>query len=343
MSASGHLQKKPQSLRKQRKLKIGELREEYLTDEEIWRIFTVVLSSKSVKSSTYKYALIKSIIENLYQINDQFELNYDQLAYSFTKIYWNLIVHHNLLNQNRGKTAKVVSIIKEEQTKNAIPSELIFDKIDDSLQIKLVSKVKSTMKENVYGALYGDTRGKFYAFEHKQEILRLNPAVHGFMLNYQRLIVNLTNYHIAAMIEELNEVPSINYLLGKVESIAKRSSLRPFEKILVTYFNSECFYCRKSLTGLKRETHVDHFIPWSFVQSDQIWNLVLSCNKCNSLKSDKLPKRSYLENIIERNNELYGKKEDATIMNLMKNYKQKKIIMLYDYSVKNGFDTIWTP
>lgn len=325
------------------KLKVGELREAYLTDEEIWRTFTIVLSSKSVKSSTYKYALIKSIIEGLYQVNDQFELTYDQLAYSFTKIYWNLIVHHQLIHQNRGKTARVVTIIKEEQTKNGIPPEMIFDKIDEALQVKLVSKVKSTMKENVYGALYGDTRGNFYAFDHKQEVLRLNPAVHSFMLNYQRLIVNLTNYHMAKMIEELNDVPSINYLLGKVESIARRSSLRPFEKVLLHYFNAHCFYCNKSLTGIKRETHVDHFIPWSFVQSDNIWNLVLSCNRCNSSKSDKLPERSYLEYIIERNDRLTDKKKDSTITNMMKNYKPKKIIMLYDYSVKNGFDTIWTP
>ncbi|WP_209121145.1 HNH endonuclease [Alkalihalobacillus sp. BA299] len=325
------------------KLKVGELKEFYLTDEEIWRIFTVVLSSKSVKSSTYKYALVKSLIENLYQVNDQFELTYDQLAFSFTKIYWNLIVHHQLIHQNRGKTARVVTIIKEEQTKHSIPSEMIFDKIDETLQVRLVRQVKTTMKENVYGALYGDTRGKFYAFDHKQEVLKLNAAVHSFMLNYQRLIVNLTNYHMATMIEELNEVPSINYLLGKVESIARRSSLRPFEKVLLHYFNADCFYCSKTLTGAKRETHVDHFIPWSFVQSDHIWNLVLSCNKCNSSKSDKLPKRNYLEYIIERNDELNDKKEDATITNLMKNYKHKKIIMLYDYSIKNGFDTVWTP
>ncbi|WP_175639280.1 HNH endonuclease [Metabacillus schmidteae] len=325
------------------KLKIGELKETYLTDEDIWRIYTIVLSSKSVKSSTYKYALIKALIENLYQINEEFELTYDQLAYSFTKIYWNLIVHHNLLNQNRGKTARVVSIIKEEQNKNGIPSEMVFDKIDDSLQVKLVNRVKTTMKENVYGALYGDTRGSFYAFDHKKEVLKLNPSVHAFMLNYQRLIVNLTNYHMAAMIEQLNEVPSINYLLGKVESIAKRSTLKPFEKILLTYFQAECFYCGKKLSDSKRETHVDHFIPWSFVQSDHIWNLVLACHTCNSSKSDKLPTRSYLELIIDRNQALSDKQEDSSIKTLMNNYQSKKIIMLYDYSIKNGFDSIWLP
>lgn len=325
------------------KLKVGELREIYLTDEEIWRGFTIILSSKSVKSSTYKYALIKALIENLYQIDEDFKVTYDQLAYTFTKVYWNLIIHHKLINQNSGKTARVVSFIKEEQSKHSIPSEMIFDKIPDSLQLKLVSKIKATMKINVFGALYGDTRGEFYAFDHKTELLRFNPAFHAFMLNYQRLITNLTNYHMAAMIEQLNEVPSINYLLGKVESIAKRSSLRPFEDILLSHFSAQCFYCNKTLTRQKRETHVDHFIPWSFVQSDHIWNLVLACNKCNSSKSDKLPERSYLEEIIERNEQLIHPIKTDQLNKQMQNYSPKKLIMLYDYSMKNGFDAIWTP
>ncbi|TLS36476.1 HNH endonuclease [Pseudalkalibacillus caeni] len=325
------------------KLKVGELKEDYLTDEEIWRIFTIVLSSKSVKSSTYKYALIKALIENLYQINEHFEVRYDQLAYTFTKIYWNLIVHHNLMNQNRGKRARVVTIIKNEQVKHSIPSQMIFDKLPDSLQLKLLSKVRTTMRENVFGALYGDTRGFFYAFDHKTEILRFNPAVHTFMLNYQRLIIQLTNYHMSAMIEDLNEVPSINYLLGKVESIAKRSSLKPFEKILLSRFEARCFYCNKELAGMKRVIHIDHFIPWSFVQSDNIWNLVLACSKCNSSKSDKLPERDFLEGIKERNIQLYVHGDDRQLDKLMENYKPRKIELLYDYSIKNGFDTIWTP
>jgi len=163
------------------------------------------------------------------------------------------------------------------------------------------------------------------------------------MLNYQKLIVNLTNYHMAAMIEDLNEVPSINYLLAKVESIAKRSSLRHYEKLLLSYFEHTCFYCGKNLSGAKRTIHVDHFIPWSFVQSDHIWNLVLSCSICNSSKSDHIPVRSFLDNIIDRNSELNDKEQGPKIMNLMTNYKQSKIILLYDFSIKNGFDTIWTP
>ncbi|WP_077325326.1 HNH endonuclease [Virgibacillus siamensis] len=322
------------------KLKIGELKEQYMTDEDIWRIFTIVLSPKSVKSSTYKYALIKSLIENLYQINDHYELMYDQLAHGFTKVYWNLVIHHGLEKQNRGpKNARVVTLLKEFQLSNNIPAGFSFDKINDFLQLKIISQVKGVMKENVYGALYGDTKGEFYAFDHKREYFRFQPSVHKFMMKYQRLLIHLTNYHMAKMVEDLNEVPGINYLLGKMERIAKRSTLKPYEKILLNHFERRCFYCGKALSDKKKTTHVDHFIPWSFVQSDQIWNLVLSCNTCNGSKNDKLPERKYLDNIIERNNDL----NEQVGTELMKNYKHNKIILLYDYSIKNGFDIIWSP
>lgn len=324
------------------KLKVGELNEQYMTDEEIWRIFTVVLSSKSVKSATYKYVLMKSIIENLYQINDQYELTYNQLAYSFAKIYWNLVVHHNLVKQSRGpKSARAVTVIQEFQQKHAIPSEFSFDKIRETLQLKLVSSMKSVMKENVFGALYGDTRGQFYAFDHKLEVFRLDPLVHQFMLRYQRLLVNLVNYHMAVMIEDLNENMNINFLLSKVESIAKRGSLKRFEAILLSHFENKCFYCGKRLSERKGNIHVDHFIPWSFVQSDQIWNLVLACRTCNLSKSDKVPQRPFLDIIIDRNEQFYHMPNEST--QLMENYKDKKVILLYDYSIANGFDTLWAP
>ncbi|PKR76809.1 HNH endonuclease [Halalkalibacillus sediminis] len=322
------------------KLKVGELQVDYMTDEEIWRTLTNVLSNKSMKSSTYKFALIKSIIENLYQVNDKYELTYDQLAYGFAKVYWNLVVHHNLVKQNRGqKSAQAVTVMLDFQRTYGIPKEFSFDKINNSLQLKLVSKMKTVMKSNVYGALYGDTKGQFYAFDHKTEHFKVKPSVLEFMRKYQRLIVNLTNHHMAKMIEDLNEVPSINYLLDKVESIAKRSSLKPFEKVLLHHFEASCFYCGKDLSNRNRKTEVDHFIPWSFVQSDQIWNLVLSCRTCNNNKRAKLPHDQYLELIVERNDALKSYESEM----LMKNYHDQKIILLYDYSIKNGFDDIWVP
>lgn len=323
------------------KLRVGELKAPYITNDDVWRLFTIVLTTKSKKSATYKFGLLKAMIENLYQVNDQLELTYDQLAYSFTKIYWNLTIHHKL-QQGTGGSA-VVNKLRDIQQMNHIPSEIPFDKLDSSIQIKATNQVKNVMKTNVFGALYGDTQGAFYAFNHKTEIFKFNNKVLTFMMKYQSLLVDLVNYQMAKMIEQLNEVPHINYLLEKVESIAKRSTLKPFETVLLQHFEQTCFYCRKSLAKENRQTHVDHFIPWSFVQSDQLWNLVLTCATCNSSKSDKLPVQTYLTHIVDRNKTMQNHSHLITNMKDLQNYKEEKLIHLYNYSIQNGYEAIWSP
>ncbi|ADI00157.1 HNH endonuclease [[Bacillus] selenitireducens MLS10] len=325
------------------KLRVGEIREAYLTDEDIWRIFTQFLSPKSKKSATYKFVFMKALIENLYQTNDHDELSYDQMAYTFAKIYWNLVVNHKITKHNNGKNARVVTDISKLQQKHGIPDDLPFDKLNDTVQLDITNAVKATMKVNVFGALYGDTKGYFYAFDHKKDVLRYNHPVKLFMLKYQKLITYLTNYHMARMIEALNEDLTIKDLLTKVECIAKRSSLKPFATIIGHYFNQECFYCHKPLDSGKRKTAVDHFIPWSFVQSDNLWNLVLSCGTCNSSKSDKIPEETYLNNVLERNDQLIQQANMNEVERHMHNYKQEKMVLLYEYSIKNGYDTIWQP
>ncbi len=40
----------------------------------------------------------------------------------------------------------------------------------------------------------------------------------------------------------------------------------------------------------KNSYDVDHFIPWSFVMNDELWNLMPMDSSLNSSKSNKLPK-----------------------------------------------------
>ncbi|MBM7095167.1 HNH endonuclease [Bacillus sp. H-16] len=324
------------------KLKEGKLRNAYLTNEEIWRIFSSFLSSKSVKSSTYKYVLMKSMIENLYDVNEKLELSYDQLAYTFAKVYWNMVVVHGIEKHNPGsRNAAAATIVIEERQTYGIPSDYSFDKIASSVQLRMIKKIKQAMKVNVFGALFGDTKGSFYEFSHRTEYFRFDPNVYSFMLNYQLLLTQLTNFHMAKKIEELNGC-SVDHVIMKVEDITKRGNLKPFERVLLHYFEQRCFYCEKDLSHGKRQIHVDHFVPWSFVQSDQIWNLVLACSTCNTSKSDKLADVLYLGKIKERNDELVTLRE-TDITPLLESYREEKIQKMYVYSQKNGYDQLWAP
>lgn len=54
--------------------------------------------------------------------------------------------------------------------------------------------------------------------------------------------------------------------------------------LLQEIYDNKCFYCEKVLTDLTATR--DHIVPVSMGGKDKLSNMVLSCTKCNSLKSD---------------------------------------------------------
>ncbi|MCG3086357.1 HNH endonuclease [Sporosarcina cyprini] len=324
------------------KLQVGEIKTTYMSDKDIWGHFNYIFSAKSKNSTTYKFVLMKSLIENLYNANGKLELHYDTIFYSFAKIYWNLVIHHGLNQINMVyKKAEVQTVLIGFQEKYQIPSSLVFDRLSEEIQVSIVKKVKQKCKINVMGAIYGDTQGTIYDFDNKSEIIRFNPSFYSFFQRYQRVLKYLSNYHLAVFLEKFNNAGDTQTLLTKVENVSKRSSLDSFYQILSSFFDGTCFYCEREIRK-KEQLHVDHFIPWSFVQSDQLWNLVISCATCNLLKSDKLADKNYLEMLIDRNGVLVSNNAINNRVD-MKYYTFDKLNQLYSYSYENGYTDIWVP
>ncbi|AST07068.1 HNH endonuclease [Anoxybacillus flavithermus] len=324
------------------KLQVGEIKEQYLTEQRIWQMFNTFFSSKSKNTTTYKFGLIKSIIENLYNVNENLELSYDLLFESFTKIYWNLVIHHHLRQGNDSvKNSEVEKVLKNFQERYRIPTSFRFDKLSFTLQLELMQKIKRKAKRYVIGALYEDSGEVIYEFDLKGEYMKLNGSVYKFMLKYQRVLTYLTNYHLALFLEKYNKAEDTVHMLMKVENVSKRSSLDEFYSILVSLGENKCFYCGKTL-GKRAVVHVDHFIPWSFVQMDHLWNLVLACRSCNSLKRDRIANPSFLDALIERNERLVNLKEDI-VQRKFEMYRPEKLLILYEYAAINGLDNLWSP
>jgi HNH endonuclease len=156
-----------------------------------------------------------------------------------------------------------------------------------------MTKVKKKAKLNVMGAIYGDTNCTIYDFDNNRELIKINSSYYSFMQRFQKILFYLTNYHLALFLEKFNQKDDITNLLMKVENVSKRSSLNEFYFLLSSIYNDKCFYCGNVIKK-KASIHVDHFIPWSFVQTDQLWNLVISCSSCNLAKNDKLAVDTFL-------------------------------------------------
>lgn len=275
---------------------------------------------------------LRLYLENISDVNDANELTFKEVFNSFAAIAWNLVAKHNLQQASvYAKKATVQRKIEDFQSKYKIPSEWNYEKINAEQREILNKEIKVAGKVNVVGATFGDFNEQIYSFNKKTEMIKMNPLYVEFFLKYKRMLVDVNNYQFALYLEKNNPQGELNGLLTKIETVSQRNSLKKFEVILRECEPDICFYCKKEL---KRVVHVDHFIPWSYVQNDRLCNFVLACQSCNQKKSDKLASEEYLNILIERNQILMKEK---VYEEYFKNYHKDILLKSYTYAQYNGF------
>lgn len=324
--ASGHL------------LKEEKYKEGPLSDDEMWSAFAYLFSSKSVNDTSYKYGFLKSILDNLYNVDSRMVLTFDQLFTKFTEIYWNLVLKHHIKQKNPGKLnrrSELENVLEYGKEKYSIVEEIPFEKLSTEMSIDICHRVKMKCKENVVGALYADLGGLFYSFSKKGEWIQINPIMYQFVCKHKVAIEKLNYYEWAKFLEKVNDNNAVDHLLVKIDesTLRTRKSLAYYRDILFREFENKCFYCGKPVT--EKSVEVDHFIPWSFIKDDQLWNFVLACPQCNNRKKDKLARRDFLVKISERNQILIEKDHNDD--------PAGRIIKIYDWAQKNGYNEIWAP
>ena len=319
----------------------GELQYVALNEDKLWSKFNYVFSESSRKRSTYKFGFLKSILDNLLNctiVNDEFVLYYHDIFAKFTENYWNLILKYHLKQMRpdgKSEYSSLEKILRQSKETFAIPDGVPFDSVDPALKEVIISKVQKDCKRNVIGALYEDFEGFVYGFDLKQkDYLVLHPVAYQFMMKYKMELEKLNYYAWAKFLETINDDHVLVRVIDKLElALPQRNNLDIFRNILYKEFEQEhCFYCGKKLTGT---AHVDHFIPWSFVKEDKLWNFVLSCPSCNTKKNNKLPEQSMVNKLEQRNAEVVLLSDFAKRQ--FTNYTPTIISELWQYASYAGF------
>jgi hypothetical protein len=237
-------------------------------------------------------------------VNDEFVLYYHDIFAKFTENYWNLILKYHLKQMRpdgKSEYSSLEKILRQSKETFAIPDGVPFDSVDPALKEVIISKVQKDCKRNVIGALYEDFEGFVYGFDLKhKDYLVLHPVAYQFMMKYKMELEKLNYYAWAKFLENINEENLLCKVISKLEtSLPVRKPLDIFRKILFEEFEqNNCFYCGKKLSSIA--IHVDHFIPWSFVSHDLLWNLMPADSSINSSKSNKLPDLNlYLPKLAE--------------------------------------------
>ncbi|MEH7455456.1 HNH endonuclease domain-containing protein [Gottfriedia acidiceleris] len=296
--------------------------------------------------NTYKMVWGKALVELSLNVSDDYDKNmvvfeFKDIAELCLKYYWNQIIYFDLIQSpNLKKPPEIVGITKllinEYFIKRGSVQPIRFEKINfDSIgltnnynvSIKRIIKVLKqdvcwrfmNLNSNTY-EIYKLDRDEGKVYFTKQNALSLK--IHSdFLLTF-------INYRWTQILEGFNYSPRISRKVRAIdEDKIRRSSLKKFHKYLDLSFedgNRKCFYCGEHI--LENELSVDHVIPWSYMFSDDLWNLVYCHKGENSEKSNRMPLEQDIKRLEERNKALLQVLDSKT-----KEFDQLQIAIEKDY------------
>jgi hypothetical protein len=134
--------------------------------------------------------------------------------------------------------------------------------------------------------------------------LLLHPDWATYLSENRSLAEGWAAWHWLGYMQDRN--PNVPNLAGKLFPEVSRSPLTKQLAYWKAAARAEPFCCIYSGELLTRSgellTHVelDHYVPWSFVLHDRIWNLVPVTPRANSCKGDHLAASDYLDKLIDQ-------------------------------------------
>lgn len=294
--------------------------------------------------NTYKLAFGRALIENIsfekYKVvEDKVIIDFDDISECMLKYYWNQIFYFNLkqapqLNKEPVicKDTKVLIDLYKKNTNSAIPKwydEAIADIIRFAPEIydKTIKHISKTLHEHVCWRfkIVGRSEVDIYDYAPKVSKIVFTKENAQLLKEYSTIIAKLLNYKWAQLLEKFNYAPKI---ANKVSSISdkklRRNSLKKYRDALLLQYSGKAidFYTGEELSP--DDVSVDHVIPWSFMYSDDIWNLVLTSKSHNSSKNNSIPDEQTIKKLKERNLKLLsivsGNFKDDLEISIKNNY-----------------------
>ena len=215
-----------------------------------------------------------------------------------------------------GKSDSLFDIVMELHRVTKIPidanAETIIRELTSRLNDKQIKKQLNTLTQNVP---YRFLRPWIDTSDDKEMVYRsqtlennclysldkedsdfyivLNPAWDTYLHNHYNILVDFAYWNLTLFLQARNpNVPAISNKLIRPET---RTSLLAQHKYWDAVMNIggpiHCIYTGKELHP--SDYDLDHFIPWSFVSHDLLWNLIPSDGSINSSKSNKHPDINY--------------------------------------------------
>jgi hypothetical protein len=119
--------------------------------------------------------------------------------------------------------------------------------------------------------------------------IRIQPEWQAYLSVNQAIVSGWIELNLIQYLQKRN--PSVPGISNKIfpPSERKLEKAKKFWKSVIEYEPIRNIYASDGSKLTPSDISLDHFIPWSYVAHDELWNLVPTTKSLNSSKSDDLP------------------------------------------------------
>ena len=123
----------------------------------------------------------------------------------------------------------------------------------------------------------------------KEDTIEINPQWEQYLNDNYLILRDFTFWNLTIFLQKRN--PNVPDISSKIVKPILRDSLLKQRHFWDAYIDingsMKCIYTGKEL--YKNNYDLDHFVPWSFVSHNLLWNLLPADSSINSSKSNNLP------------------------------------------------------
>lgn len=279
-------------------------------------------------SESYKIFWFKAIVKKIEE--GKTSATFDDLINTMVGDAWYMVDEYRLnLGPSDTLEKLVILLSKKSELKSSEKPEKIIEFLENCENKEIIS-LKKVLTQNVPYRLLAPLFEKktpgvwdsikspmnyinsqenlLYKIEESSGPLNRNIVINSnwskYILKNLTVIKGWVDFNLITYLQKRN--PSVPGIVNKINPPQKRNleKVKTYWKAVITAGEIRDIYTGKKLdiNGLS----IDHFVPWSYVAHDELWNLSPTSKSVNSSKNNNLPKWDvYFEFLAKQEYESY--------------------------------------
>lgn len=140
-------------------------------------------------------------------------------------------------------------------------------------------------------------RKPLYSFTNRWDAIIPHPLWTEYFKLHFTVIRGWTAWHWLEYMQLCNQaVPAISAKLFPPQERDSLKTQTEYWKLVIKHSEVKCIYSGERLSAGR--ISLDHFVPWSFVAHDLLWNVIPTLPEVNSAKSNCLPAIIYFDRFV---------------------------------------------